>query len=58
MFKFKTKKKIKKDLKELIMMIAQADTGGALRHTTRRNKLLVIAAKSLTEEYGFFNYWK
>jgi len=51
------KKKLKKDLKELIMMIAQADTNAVIRNTGPRGQYLIDAAKELTTEYKFFPYW-
>lgn len=51
-----TKEDMKKDLKELIALVAQADTGGALGRINRGG-ILVDAAKQLTDEYGFFKYW-
>lgn len=44
-------------LQDLIEMIAQADTGGALRNLGSRGAIIVDLAKELTDEYGFFKYW-
>ena len=49
---------LEEELKGIVMLIAQADTGGALRnHENSRMRLVVEDAQDLTEKYGFFNYW-
>jgi len=49
---------LEKEIKGSVELIAQADTGGALRnHENSRMRLLVDDAKILTEKYDLFNYW-
>jgi predicted nucleic acid-binding Zn-ribbon protein len=50
---------LEKEIKGSVELVAQADTGGALRnHENSRMRLLVEDAKNLTEKYDLFNYWK
>ena len=49
---------LEEEIKGTVMLIAQADTGGALRnHENSRMRLLVDDAKGLTEKLDLFNYW-
>jgi len=50
--------KLEEEIKGTVDLIAQADTGGALRnHENSRMRLLVEDAKDMTERYNLFNYW-
>ena len=52
--------KTETDLKELVMMIAQADTGQVLYgHENQRVQMVVQAARRITLRYPeFFDYWE
>lgn len=52
------KKEIKEDLKWIIKMVAQADTNSVIQNTGSRGQILINTAKTLTEKYNLFKYWR
>ena len=46
------------DIKNLVMVIAQADTSNALQDLGNRGQILIDLAKDMTYKYDLFDYWR